>query len=83
MRDGSLLVPVLSDHALWSPKVERFAEAMSSAAEKDSKAAKIRILFTGTVSTRMRAEFEALGLIVAERAAEQRGASAADEGGGE
>ena len=82
-RDGSLLVPVLSDHAVWSPSVESFAEAISGAAGTDPEAAKARILFSGTVSERTRIELEALGLGVAEQGAGTTDADTPDEGAGQ
>ena len=73
-RDGSLLVPVLSDHAVWSRSVESFAEAVSGATGSDPEVARARIVFSGTVSERARRELEALGLGVAEQGAEPPGA---------
>jgi hypothetical protein len=60
--DGSLVVPVLADHALWTRQVAHFAEAIAEATGDDAEASKARLIFSGTLSERARNEIEDLGI---------------------
>jgi len=64
--DGTLIVPVRSDHAVWSKQVEGFAESMARAAGRDPEVIKARIVFSGTLSPTARERMEGLGLTVTE-----------------
>jgi len=64
--DGTLIVPVRSDHAVWSKQVEGFAESMARAAGRDPEVMKARIVFSGTLSPTARQRMEGLGLAVTE-----------------
>ena len=64
--DGTLIVPVRSDHAVWSAQVEGFAESLAKAAGRDPEVMKARIVFSGTLSPTARQRMEGLGLTVTE-----------------
>ena len=64
--DGTLIVPVRSDHAVWTKQVEGFAESMARAAGRDPEVMKARIVFSGTLSPTARQRMEGLGLAVTE-----------------
>jgi hypothetical protein len=66
--DGTLLVPVVADHATWNAPVAAFAESVARAAGRDPKLGKARVLVSGTLSERAREEMQGLGLDVTERA---------------
>ncbi len=68
--DGTLLVPVVADHAIWSAPVAAFAEAVARAAGGDPELAGARVLVSGTLSDRARQEMQGLGIDVIERALE-------------
>jgi len=68
--DGTLLVPVVADHAVWSAPVAAFAESVARAAGSDPELGKARVLVSGTLSERAREEMQSLGLDVTERALE-------------
>jgi hypothetical protein len=65
--DGTLLVPVLGDHASWTQGVASFAETMATAAGEDPDVTRTRLLFSGSLSQRARQEMEKLGLSVGEQ----------------
>lgn len=60
--DGTMVVPVHSDHATWNDRMERFAETMAEAAGDDPDLARTHLLFGGSLSPRAREQMEALGL---------------------
>ena len=66
--DGTLVVPVRSDHATLNHRVASLAEAMARAAGRDPEVERAHILFEGTLSADARAHLEAIGLIVDENA---------------
>lgn len=68
--DGTLLVPVLADHATWNAPVAAFAESVARAAGRDSELGGARVLVSGTLSERARQEMQGLGIDVTERALE-------------
>jgi hypothetical protein len=68
--DGTLLVPVVADHAVWNAQVAAFAESVARAAGSDPELGKARVLVSGTLSERAREEMQGLGLDVIERALE-------------
>jgi hypothetical protein len=68
--DGTLLVPVVADHAVWNAPVAAFAEAVARAAGGDPELAKARVLVSGTLSERAREEMQGLGIDVREHALE-------------
>jgi len=67
--DGTLVVPVLADHALWTERVAHFTESMAQAAGSDPGVARTRFLVSGRVSERTRDELEERGIEVTEGAA--------------
>ncbi len=79
--DGTLVVPVRSDHAVWSKQVEGFAESMARAAGRDPEVMKARIVFSGTLSPTARQRMEGLGLAVMEEGLAPREAAPAPERG--
>lgn len=66
--DGTLLVPVVADHAVWDAPVAAFAEAVARAAGGDPGVAKARVLVSGSLSERARQEMQGLGIDVREHA---------------
>ena len=68
--DGTLVVPVLADHALWTERVAHFTESMAQAAGSDPGIARTRFLVSGRVSERTRDELEERGIELTEDAAE-------------
>lgn len=68
--DGTLLVPVMADHATWNAPVAAFAESVARAAGRDPGVGRTRVLVSGTLSDRAREEMQGLGLDVTERALE-------------
>jgi hypothetical protein len=68
--DGTLLVPVLADHATWNAPVAAFAESVARAAGRDPALGGARVLVSGTLSERARQEMRGLGIDVTERALE-------------
>jgi len=66
--DGTLLVPVRADHALWTRGMAQLAETLAHESGEAAGATKTRILFSGTVSPTTRAQIERLGLSLAEDA---------------
>jgi hypothetical protein len=75
--DGDLVVPLILDHALWSRPAERFAEGILEA-QRETGAASLRLLVSGTLSERARSELEVRGIIPVERAFEQLGKEIAE-----
>ncbi len=67
--DGTLVVPVLADHALWTERVAHFTEAMAQAAGSDPDVARTRFLVSGRVSPRTRTELQERGIELTEGAA--------------
>jgi hypothetical protein len=74
--DGTLLVPVCADHALWTRGMAKFAEALARQAAGGADAVKARLLFSGTVSPLAREQIERLGMSVAEDALDAQDAAA-------
>jgi hypothetical protein len=70
--DGTLVVPVEADHALWTPNIASFAAAIARAAGEDPEVAKTRLLVSGKLSARARREIQGLGIDVTEHALESR-----------
>jgi hypothetical protein len=70
--DGTLIVPVVSDHAVWSERVAGFAESVAKAAGESADAAKARFLFSGTISDRALEEIQSLGIDVTPNALERK-----------
>ncbi len=68
--DGTLLVPVVADHAIWNAPVAAFAESVARAAGRDPELGGARVLVSGTLSDRARQEMQGLGIDVIERALE-------------
>ena len=68
--DGTLLVPVVADHAVWNAPVAAFAESVARAAGSDPELGGARVLVSGTLSERAREEMQGLGIDVTERALE-------------
>lgn len=66
--DGTLIVPVEADHALWTPDIAAFATAIARAAGQDPEVARTRLLVSGKLSRRARQEIEGLGIDVTEEA---------------
>lgn len=64
--DGTLLVPVLGEHATWTRGVASFAESLARAAGEDPEVTRTRLLFSGSLSERARREMERLGLAVSD-----------------
>ena len=62
--DGTLVVPVLADHALWTRRVADFAESMARASGRDPALARTRFLVSGRVSPRARSEIQGRGIEV-------------------
>lgn len=80
---GELVVPVRADHALWTRRVEAFAEAIAREAGGDPEVARARIVFSGSVSPSAREGLESLGLAVGEEGlALPAPRSGEDDGGG-
>jgi hypothetical protein len=63
---GELVVPVRADHALWTQRVEAFAESIARESGGDPDVARARIVFSGSVSPDAREGLERLGLAVGE-----------------
>jgi hypothetical protein len=63
---GELVVPVRADHALWTQRVEAFAESIARESGGDPEVARARIVFSGSVSPSAREGLERLGLAVGE-----------------
>jgi hypothetical protein len=59
-------VPVRADHALWTRRVEAFAETIAREAGGDPEVARTQIVFSGSVSPTAREAIERLGLVVGE-----------------
>ncbi|MGI9591257.1 MAG: hypothetical protein ACR2P8_07805 [Myxococcota bacterium] len=68
--DGTLLVPVVADHAVWNAPVAAFAESVARATGSDPELGRARVLVSGTLSERARTEMQGLGIDVTERALE-------------
>ena len=68
--DGTVVVPMTADHALWTPGVAAFAESVARAAGSDPDLAKTRVLVSGSVSERTREELRRRGIDVTEGAGE-------------
>ncbi len=66
--DGTLVVPVLADHALWTERVAHFTESMAQAVGSDPGVARTRFLVSGRVSPRTRSELEERGIELTEGA---------------
>jgi hypothetical protein len=71
--DGTLIVPVVADHAVWTERVAGFAESVAKAAGESPDAAKARFLFSGTLSDRALEEIQSLGIDVTPNAMEREG----------
>lgn len=67
-RDGTLVVPVMADHAVWTERVEGFAESIAKAAGESPEAARARLLVSGSVSSRALDEMRERGIDVTEEA---------------
>lgn len=67
-REGDVVAPAVLDHAVWSRPVEALAERLLAARDELSPGGALRLLATGTLSPRARAELEACGLHVTEDA---------------
>ncbi len=70
--DGTLVVPVLADHAVWTERVARFTESMARAVGDDPSVARTRFLVSGSVSSRARSEIQERGIEVTEGADSER-----------
>jgi hypothetical protein len=68
--EDELVVPLILDHAVWSRPVDAFAADAVETAE-DLGARRVRLLVSGTLSERARAELAARGFAVTEHAFEQ------------
>jgi hypothetical protein len=68
--DGTRLVPVHADHALWTQDVAAFAESLAIESGDETESTKTHILFSGSVSPIARERLEGLGLAVDEGAFE-------------
>jgi hypothetical protein len=71
--DGTLVVPVLADHAVWTERVASFTESMARAAGEDPNVARTRFLVSGSVSNRARSEIQERGIEVTEEGGEPAG----------
>lgn len=78
-RDGTLVVPVLADHAVWTERVEGFAESIAKAAGESPEAAKARFLVSGSLSSRALDEIRERGIDVTEDALDPERSSEASE----
>lgn len=67
-QDGTLVVPVRADHALWTQRMASLAESVAREMGGDRDAARARIVFSGSVSPMAREHLENLGMSVAEDA---------------
>jgi hypothetical protein len=76
--DGTLIVPVVADHAVWTERVAGFAESVAKAAGESPDAAKARFLFSGSLSDRALEEIQSLGIDVTPNALELEGGDTAD-----
>jgi hypothetical protein len=68
--EDELVVPLVLDHAVWSRPADAFATRALEAAETLG-ARRVRLLVSGTLSERARAEFAARGFAVTEQAFER------------
>jgi len=68
-RAGELVVPLILDHTVWSPRTADFAGRVTGARQALG-AEVVRLLVSGTLSERARAEFRARDIDVIERAFE-------------
>jgi hypothetical protein len=66
--DGTLVVPVLSDHAVWTERVATFTESMARATGDDPAVVRTRFLVSGSISSRARSEIQERGIEVTEDA---------------
>ena len=68
--DGTLVVPLVADHAAWTPAVASFAESIARAVGEDPAFAegRTRFILPGTLSARARSELERRGIDVTEQA---------------
>jgi hypothetical protein len=65
--EGELIVPLILDHTVWSRPAEDFAERVGEARD-ELGASVVRLLVSGTLSDRARAEFQRRGIDVTEHA---------------
>jgi len=70
-RDGTVVVPLVADRALWTGALLRLAEAATEPAETGRPVPGATLLVTGSLSERARAEMEARDIEVVERAFER------------
>ncbi|MBW2314826.1 MAG: hypothetical protein JRH10_11600 [Deltaproteobacteria bacterium] len=68
--DGELVVPLILDHTVWSRPAADFADRLREA-KQELGADVIRLLVSGTLSERARAEFDERDIDVTERAFER------------
>jgi hypothetical protein len=66
--DGTLVVPLAADHAVWSRDTAAFTDSFTSAAPAELEGRKTELLVSGTLSPKARAEIEARGVAVVENA---------------
>jgi len=65
--DGTLVVPVLADHGVWTQGVASFAQSMARAAGQDPDVTRTELLMSGSLSSRAKQELRNLGLSVREQ----------------
>jgi len=65
--DGSVIVALHWDYAMWSPSSERFATALQSVLIDGHKPTSLIVALTGAMSPRLRQELEARGFRVQDR----------------
>lgn len=69
--DGTLVVPLLVDHAVWSRPTARFASSLSESVPASVEVRRTELLLSGTLSAKARSEIEHLGIAVTEDAFER------------
>ena len=65
--DGSVIVALHWDYAMWSPRSENFANALESLQLDGTKPASLIVILSGTMSTRLRQELTMRGYRVQDK----------------